>query len=229
MVIVARAQRAAALRESGRREPERRARLLERLRLDAIAVGFVQELREDRAQRLGELRTFERLHPGVDGLGLLALALEARERRLQGVRRRGLEAPLALAVKVDRCRVQLDEDARRLERRRRAAVILGGQLGEAELRPAASLPQKIGVDLGGAALGALEKIGQPGIGEAQEDVRALHLAPLAVRRLDLERGGLLGEHGTDLEGAVVFVQDVHRASPANSTISPRCSGKLRNL
>ena len=244
VIVVARPERAAALGEPRGREAERLARLLERLGLDAVAVGLVEELREDRAQLVGHLRALERLRPARDSLALLALALEAGERRLQGFRRRGLEAPLALAMEVHRRRVQLEEDARRLDRCRRVAVVLGGEVGESELRLAARLPQEIDVDLRRRVLGPLEEVGDPRLAEPQQDVGALHLAALAVRRLDLQRSVVLREHGADLEGAVVLVQDVHGrarsscaradrgdgdysgARPANSRIAGRCSGKL---
>ena len=48
--------------------------------------------------------------------------------------------------------------------------------------------------------------------EAQQHVGRLHLAALAVRRLDLQRGAVVGEDGADLEGAFLFVEDVHALS-----------------
>jgi hypothetical protein len=133
--------------------------------------------------------------------------------------------------------MQLEQDPGGFERRRCAAAVLPGQIREAELGLAADLPEEIGVDFLGQRTGAIEEGVETGVLEAQEDVRRLDLGPLAVRRLDVERGVVLGEHGADFEGAGLFVQDVHRTRrdgppgypafrPANSRISGRCSGKL---
>src|SRR5207344_3641322 len=104
--------------------------------------------------------------------------LETGERGLQRFRRRRLEATLPLAMEIDRRRVQLQEDARRLERRRGMAVVLGGELGESELGFAACFPQEVGVELRRRPLGPLEEVGEPRLAEPQQDVSALDLAAL---------------------------------------------------
>ena len=50
---------------------------------------------------------------------------------------------------------------------------------------------------------------EPAALETDEHVGGLHLGALAVRRLDLQRGVVVGEHGADLEVAFLFVENVH--------------------
>jgi len=89
------------------------------------------------------------------------------------------------------------------------AAIFARQVGKAELRFAAALPQEIRIDLGGERFGLVHKFGERRRLEAQQYARRLDLAPLAMRRLHLQRCIAFGEHAADLECAGVFVQHVH--------------------
>jgi hypothetical protein len=93
----------------------------------------------------------------LDGRGLLALLFQAGQRRLQDVRRRLAEAAAALAVEVDRRRVQAQQHGRRLHRIGFGAVVFGGEFLEAELGFAADFPEEIDVDAFGLGFGALQQ------------------------------------------------------------------------
>src|SRR5207344_1514658 len=96
VIVGTRRQRAAALGELRGREAQLFARLFERLRLDAVAVGRVEQLGKNCAQGFGQREPLQLVHPGADLLRLLALPLEPGERRLERIGRRRLEAPFAL-------------------------------------------------------------------------------------------------------------------------------------
>ena len=69
----------------------------------------------------------------LDGQRLLALLFQAGQRGLQNVGRRLAEAALALAVEIDRRRMQAQQHRRRFDRRRLVSGVVGGKFLEAEL------------------------------------------------------------------------------------------------
>jgi hypothetical protein len=146
--------------------------------------------------------------PLVDADRLLLLALDRGQRRAQRVGRRGAVAASALAIEVDRCAVQPEQQARRLDRRRRVAVVVVGEAREVELVLRRALPEEVEVDRVGVALRLLHQLGGRRLGEAQQHRRRLDLGALAARGLDLQAGAGVGEDGARLERAVFLEQDV---------------------
>ena len=207
MIIVRRRQRPAALEEARRRRLEALAGLLEGLPFDALAVGIVEQPRLERRELgrqfpLHQLRDVE-----VAQLGLAALALDRGERRLQRLRGRGPVAAAALLVEIHRRAVELHEQRGRLDRLRRAPVVLARQPLEAEFLLPAALPEKIRVDVRGEPAGVLHEAREAAAVEAEQHRGSLHLRALAVRRLDLQRSVVVGQDGADLEAALLLVED----------------------
>ena len=106
--------------------------------------------------------------------------------------------------------MQFHQDAGRLDGRRHASAILARQRFEAELLFPAAFPEEIGVYPGRHRLCVGQQIRGTRLREAQQYSACLDLAAPAVRRLDLQRGVVIGEHRPDLEGAAFLVEYVRR-------------------
>ena len=142
-------------------------------------------------------------------LHFAALALDAGARRLQRLGGSSLVASLALLVEMHRRGVQPQRQRRGLARRGRMAEILLRQLGEAEFRIPAYLPQEVRIDPGRDGLRIGEQYRRRRPRETQQYVRRLELQALAGNRFDLERGIVVGEDGAGLERAVVLEKNMH--------------------
>ena len=85
--------------------------LFQRLDLDGVAVRLVQQLVQARLELLRQPKRGQLLQVARLLQRLLALALDARERGLERIGRRGLVASLALSVEVHRRAVQAQQQA----------------------------------------------------------------------------------------------------------------------
>ena len=108
--------------------------------------------------------------------------------------------------------MQLERHPGRLERGGRVPEILARQRVVREFLAAAALPQKIDVDPAGNALRFRHETRERRRLESQQHRGRLHLGALAMRRLDLERGVVVGEDGADLEVTLFFIENVHRGT-----------------
>ena len=117
--------------------------------------------------------------------------------------------PLALAIKIRRRSMQLDQYSGRLQGRWRVAAIIFGEIGKSELGFTAALPQETGINFSRDRLGARHELTKSRLLEAQQHGVRLDFASLAMRRLHLQRGIAVREYCTDLEGAVFFVKNIH--------------------
>jgi hypothetical protein len=149
----------------------------------------------------------------LDGRRLLALLFQTGQRGLQDFGRRLAEAAAALAVEMDRRRMQAQQHRCRLHGIRFGAVVLGGEILEAELLFAADFPEEIDVDAFRFRLRPFQQFAGCRCGETQQDVGGLDLAALARGQLDLQRGHVVGQHAAGTEGAVLFKQDIHGGDP----------------
>ena len=156
-----------------------------------------------------------------DGQRLLTFFLQPGQRRLQDLGRRLAEAAAALAMEIHRRRVQAQQHGGHLHGIGFGAVVFGGQLLEAELCFAADLPQEIDVDALGLGFGTFQQFAWRGRGETLQHIGGLDLGALARGQLDLQRGRVVGQHGTGAKHAVFFKQDIHWA---NLT----CAGRWRS-
>jgi len=155
------------------------------------------------------MQNFDVVILGAGAAGLFCAGV-AGQRGLEVLRRCLAEAAASLAMEIHRCRMQAQQDGRRLHRAGALTVVLGGEVLEAELGLAARFPEEFRLDAFRFAFRALEQLGRRRSGEAQQYVGGLHLDALAAAGLDLQRGRVVGEHGAGLEGAVLFKQDIHR-------------------
>ncbi len=201
--------RAAAPQQPRRRQAGIATGRFQRLRFRAVAVRLVEQLRQHRREFGGQRAGLQFFDHALDGRSLLALLLETGQRRLQDLRRGLAEAPLALAVEVNRRRMQAQQQRRRFHGGRLAAGVVGGELLEAELGVRTGFPEEVDVDGGRFALGEIEQFRGRRRVEAQQDVGGLDLAALARGKLHLQRGVVVGHHDAGLEGAVFLEQDVH--------------------
>ena len=214
VVIVGRRNRTAGGKQRQRVGPRGLAGGGERTRFECELVRLVEQHRQFFAKAR---RQTVRLQLGCVSRYFLQLApfsLDAGARRLQRLRGRSLVAPLALLVEMHRRRMQPQRQRRRLTRRGRPAEILRRQLGEAELRLAAHLPQEVGIDSGGDRLRIGKQYRRRRTGETQQHVRCLDLQAFAGNRFDLQRGIVIGEDGAGLERAVVLEKDMHGSETA---------------
>jgi hypothetical protein len=209
VVVVCRGQRAAVEQQSRRRFAGLAAGGFQRLGFAAVAVGLVDQLRQDGGELGGELPSLEFPDHAFDGRGLLALLFQAGQRRLKDVRRRLAEAAATLAVEIDRRRVQAQQHRRGLHCIRFGAVVVGGEFLEAELGFAAGLPEEIDIHAFGFRFGAVDQFAGSGRGEAQQDVGRLDLGALARGEFDLQRAHVVGKHAAGAESTVLFKQDIH--------------------
>ena len=181
----------------------------QRLDFDGVAIRFVQ----DHVQVFGE---FRRQLEGAELLGvarlqfgLQAFFLDAGERRLERIGRRGLVAAFALFVEMHGRAVQADQCPRRFDGVRRVAEIFACQTVEVEFVRRRGFPQEVDVDVSGHLLRLRHEFGQAGLGEAQHHIGGFDLAAFAVGVLDLQGGGVVGKDIADLETTVFFVKYVH--------------------
>src|SRR5262249_54867403 len=140
-----------------------------------------------------------------------ALLLLARERALERLFGRGLEAPLAAPVEIHRRRLQPHQDAGGFHGYGIPADVVARELLEPELRALAALPEEIGVERIGEAARTGEQLGARRPLEGKHDARRLDLRAPAVRALDLVGRRRGREHGADLELALLLVEHVHGA------------------
>ncbi len=209
MVIVRRGNRPAG------REQRHRTRLLriagrgQRLPLQRVLVGLVQQHRQPGAQRVGQLSGRQIRHPGRHLLAFAPLAFDRRQRRFQRLGRRLAVTTLAALVEIHRRPGERERDSGTFHRRRRVADIVGREFGETEFVVTADFPQEIDIHRLGkrARLGLKRRRRRRG--EAQQHGGGLHLHALPGGRLDLQRCVVVGEDGTGLELAVVLEKDVH--------------------
>jgi hypothetical protein len=204
VIVVRRADGATLFEQVRRRQTGFAARRFECLGLAAVAVGLVEQLVENR-QELGRQREgLEFSDHALDGQGLLALLFETGEGRLENFGRSLAEAALALAMEIDRRRMQGQQQRRRFDRRGDVTEVLVGKIRKRKLAVTHTLPEKIGLDAGGQRLGLIEQSVGSRFIVAQQDVRRLDLAALAGGRLDLQRAVVVGHNGGRLEGPVFF-------------------------
>ena len=185
VVIVRRRDRAAGMQQLHGTRSRRIARGVERLPLERVLVGPVEEHVELRGERLRQPVLRELGDPLRDVARLALLALDRRQRRLQRVRRRLAVAAAALLVEVHRRARERQRDGRRFGRRRCRAVVLARELVEAEFVVRHDFPQEIRVELRHELVRARERFGGRRRGKAQQHVRRLDLLPLARDGLDL--------------------------------------------
>ena len=102
MVVVRRADGAAFFEQMRCREPALRTRGFQRLGLEAVAVGLVEQRAEHRGEFGRQLVRDQLADHALDGLRLQALLLEPGERRSENFGRRLAVTSAPLAVKIDR-------------------------------------------------------------------------------------------------------------------------------
>ena len=212
MEVERRGDCAAALDEPQLGQPGGRCRVFQRLVFQRVLVRRDEDARDQRGvfgrQAAGrELGSQVRL-PFRREAFLLQTGLGCCQR----FGRRRAVAALALLMKIDRRRVQLQQQRHRFGRPRRVAVVLLRQLLEAEFLAACRFPQEIGVEFGRQRLGFGHHLGRHRRGEAQQDIGRLDLAALARGRLHLRRGVGFGQDGAGLEMAVLFKDEMHGKS-----------------
>ena len=177
--------------------------------LGAILVGLEQDAVELLAHGFGAMPGGQLAGPGLDLRRDLLLALDAQQRRLDGVFRRLLEQPAAQAAEVVR-RLEQPQQRRGLVLGAGLGVeVLARQIGEAELGLGRELPGQVEVDLVGQRAGARQQLGRRGLVEAQHQVRGLDLDALAGVELHLQRVLGLGHHAPGVEAAGVVEEGVH--------------------
>ncbi len=226
-------QQSAAREEPCRREPRALARLLESLRLGLGPVRRIKQLVAQRRQRRGALEALERRHPLGDLLLLALFLFQRSQRELEDLLRRRLEAALSAPMEIHRRGMQPDQDAGGLEGARLAPDVLARELAEAELGCARALPEEIGVQAAGIALGFGKELRPGRLLEFEQDICRLDLAAAPVRALDVQARRRLRQDRADLELAVFFIQDLHGGGQgrrsAKRTMRARCAGKLCRL
>ena len=111
MVLRARRQRAAALEQLRRRELERRTRSLQRLRLDRVAIGLVQQPSAHRLEFRRQTAGRQLVDVALLLFGLRVLALDRGQRSLERLVGRRLVAALAAPIEIHRRRVQLEQQS----------------------------------------------------------------------------------------------------------------------
>jgi hypothetical protein len=188
---------------------QRVARRHQRLPLDRVLVGLVEQHRQLRGQPGRQPARGQVGDPSGGLLGLAPLALDRRERRGQ---RRGRRLPvptLAALVEIHRCGVQRERRGGGLDRQRGMAEVFAGEIEESELVIAGDLPQEVRVEFGGELLCTGEQRGRRRLGKAQQHRRGLDFQALAGGGFDLERGIVVGEDRAGLAVAVVLEKDVH--------------------
>ncbi len=204
MQILGRSETAGLQHQALRRGLQFLAGSVEGLEFDAVLVGTEQQGQRQRFEGLGQLAGFQlvdvlRLHQR-----LLLLLFQTGLSRLQRSQRRRLVAALALLVKINRRRMQAQQQAGRFVRQRRVAEILGAQFGETELVFACDFPQEIEVDVLQDGLRLLQQLGRGRRCELQHHVLGLDLGALAGSHFDLIGLALLRQHGASLEIAGFF-------------------------
>ena len=209
LVIMAIGECAALGHQARHRQPRLSAGRLQSLGFEPVAVGLVKQLSEQVAEFRRQSPQLQFFGHALDSQGLLPLLLQSGQGRLEDLRRRLAEAPAALAVEVDRCRMQAQQGGCGLDRTRVAAEIVAGEVGEGEFGVAAGFPEKVGVHAFGLGLGTRYQVGAGRLGEAQQHVRGLDLGALARCEFDLQRGVVVGEYRACPEGAVLFKKDIH--------------------
>ena len=209
VIAVARRDRAALLEQMDDRHARGRGGRFERLVLDGVLVGRVEQFVQLVAEGLGQLEVREALDERGLRLGLQTLALDARERGLQRIGRCGPVATAALLVEVHRRAVQPQQQPRGLDRGRGMTEVVATEREIVELVLRGDFPEEAGIDVRREGLRRLgERNGCRPLEAHHHGVR-LELDALAVGRLDLERSGVVGEDGASLEAAVLFVENVH--------------------
>ena len=209
MVVVGRGQRAAIEQQARRGFAGFAAGGFQRLGFAAVAVGLVDQLRQDRREFVGQDTALEFFDHALDQRRLLPLPFESGQRGLQDFRRRLAEAAAALAMEIDRRRMQAQQHCRGLHRIGFGAVVFGGELLEAELLFAAGFPEEIDVDARRLVFRALQQFAGGWGDKAQQHIGRLDLGALAGGQLDLQRAHIVGQHAAGTESAVLFKQDIH--------------------
>ena len=225
VVIVRRRQRAAALEELRGRRLQLLARLLQRLPFDALLVRPVEQLRRRAARTPAAACPLQAAPRTRALLRLASLALDRRERRLERLRRRRLVAALALLVEIHRRAVELAAAAPPTRAAPARGRSIRGPASRTRTRPGRSTatenprrsPRR-------ACCASSMKCAEAGAVEAQQHGGGLDLGALAVRRLDLQRGIVVGEHGADLEAALLFVENVLAHGSISGAMNRRREG-----
>ena len=179
--------------------------------LGAVLVGPEQDAVELLADRRRAFAGGQRIGPLLDLRRLLLLALDAQQRRLDGVFRRLLEHALAQAAEVVRRLEQPEQRGSLLVGAGRSLEVLARQVGKTELGLGCEFPGQVQVDLLRQRLCTRDQLGRLRCVEAQQHVGRLHLDPLARVELDLHRAFGLGHQAAGQEFAAVFEQCVHGA------------------
>ncbi len=207
--LMAVGQGAAALQQAFRTLARGGAGSFQRLGFRPVAIRLVEQLGQLRRKFRRQAARLQFSGHALDGERLLTFLLLPGQRRLEDLRRGLAETPLALAVKVDRRGVQAQQHGSGLDGGRRMPGVFGGELGEAELLLAASLPEKLAVDLRRRGLGLRQQFARAGRAEAQQHVGGLQLDALAAGRVDLQGSVVVGNDGAGLEGTILFEEEVH--------------------
>lgn len=200
-----RAKGAAALQQLRRRKASCGTGRFQRSGLAAVAVRLVEQLPDDR-RKLGWQRAGLQFvgHAG-NAQRLLALLFEAGEGGLENLARRPAKTALALAVEVDRRRLQGQQQGRRFDRVGDVTEVLVGKVEEGELAVAEAFPEEVLLDAAGQRLGLIEQGGRCRLTVAQEDVCRLDLAALSGSGLDLQGAVIVEDNGGRPESPVFFV------------------------
>jgi hypothetical protein len=181
----------------------------EGLGFEAVAVGLVEQLADQRAELFGQRAGEELVAHALDGGGLLLLFLEAGEGGLEDFGGGLAEAAAALAVEVDRRGVEAQQHGGGFDRAGFVAEVFAGEVDEGEFVVAADFPQELGVEAFGLGFGALQQLARRGLGEAHQNVVALQFEALAVGRFHLQGGVVVGQDGAGLEGTILFEEQIH--------------------
>jgi hypothetical protein len=204
VVVVGRADGATPFEQVCGRQARLAARRFKRLGLAAVAIGSIEQLTEQRRKLGWQRKCLELGNHAFDGQGLLPLLLQTGECRLEDVGRGLAEAALALAMEVDGCRMQGQQQRCRFDRRGGVTKVFVGHIGEGKLPVSHAFPEKISLDPGRQDFGLIKQQRWRRFTVAQEDVCRLDLAAFAGGRLDLQGAVVVGDQGGRLEGPVFF-------------------------
>jgi hypothetical protein len=177
--------------------------LLDGLVVERVLVGSKQQCGALRADRIGQSTGQQVGNETGTLLVLLAPPGHGRQRSAQNVGRGRAETALALAMKIDRCRMQPQQDGRRLDRGRLVPEVFAGQLFEAEFLLRRALPQKIQLDRVRLATGLLKQLRAGRALETQQHVAGLDLDTPPAGQLDLKRRLRRRQHGAHFQ--ITFV------------------------
>src|SRR5688500_3775921 len=106
--------------------------------------------------------------------------------------------------------MQADQHCRRFFRSSGMAKIIRSQRVACEFSLAlAALPQEIRIEILGCFLRDIQEFGQRGRVKSQQHGGCFYLGAFSVGRLYLKRGSVVGENCPNLEGAFLFVKNIH--------------------